>query len=362
MANPDSQESKYWKLMSELKQKIVDGTYQAGDKMPSENELAAFYQVSRHTVRKALAILEHEGYIYAVHGKGTFCSEMMRHVQPSKNIAVVTTYLSDYIFPRVIQGIDDVLTGAGYSIILKNTKNSRTREAECLQDLLNKGVDGAIIEPSKSQIFCRHMNLYEQLEKLHIPYVFIQGCFPQMSDKPHVLMNDCLGGYMITKYLIDRGHKDIVGVFKADDMQGQNRHKGYVKALQEAGMLYDPDKVVWFHTEDRRIHPYETVRSMVAEKKSMDAVVCYNDQTAQQVIRALQEEGLRIPEDISVTGYDNSSLANREGLRLTTIDHPQEKLGAMAANLLLSMIKNDGREEGESVLIQPVLVEGNSCK
>ena len=55
MANPDSQESKYWKLMSELKQKIVDGTYQAGNKMPSENELAAFYQVSRHTVRKALA-------------------------------------------------------------------------------------------------------------------------------------------------------------------------------------------------------------------------------------------------------------------------------------------------------------------
>ena len=76
MANPDSQESKYWKLMSELKQKIIDGTYQAGDKMSSENELAAFYQVSRYTVRKALAILEHEGYIYAVHGKGTFCSEM----------------------------------------------------------------------------------------------------------------------------------------------------------------------------------------------------------------------------------------------------------------------------------------------
>ena len=76
MANPDSQESKYWKLMNELKQKIVDDTYQAGDKMPSENGLAAFYQVSRHTVRKALAILEHEGYIYAIHGKGTFCSEM----------------------------------------------------------------------------------------------------------------------------------------------------------------------------------------------------------------------------------------------------------------------------------------------
>ena len=76
------------------------------------------YQVSRQTVRKALAILQNEGYIYAEHGRGTFCSEMMRHAHPSKNIAVVTTYLSDYIFPRVIQGIDDVLTGAGYSIVL----------------------------------------------------------------------------------------------------------------------------------------------------------------------------------------------------------------------------------------------------
>ena len=333
---------KYQELMEQLRLQIVSGEIAPGQKLPSENTLSAQYQVSRQTVRKALAILQNEGYIYAEHGRGTFCSEMMRHAHPSKNIAVVTTYLSDYIFPRVIQGIDDVLTGAGYSIVLKNTKNSRTREAECLQEILSKDIDGVIIEPSKSQIFCRHMNLYEQLEKSHIPYVFIQGCFPQMKDKPHVLLDDFQGGYMITKYLTDHGHKNIVGVFKADDMQGQNRHKGYVRALQEAGILYDPDKVVWFHTE-------------------MDAVVCYNDQTAQLVIRALQEEGLRIPEDVSVTGYDNSSLADQQGLRLTTIDHPQEKLGAMAAELLLSMIQNGEKEEGDSVLIQPMLIEGNSC-
>lgn len=358
---------KYQELMEQLRAQIRSGQIQPGQKLPSENTLSAAYQVSRQTVRKALAILQNEGYIYAEHGRGTFCSGMVRHTHTSKNIAVVTTYLMDYIFPRVIQGIDDVLTEAGYSIVLKNTKNSRTREAACLQELLGKDIDGVIIEPSKSQIFCRHRNLYEQLEELHIPYVFIQGCFPQMLDKPHVLMDDCQGGYMITHYLIEHGYRSIVGIFKADDMQGQNRHKGYVRALQEAGILYDPDRVVWFHTEDRKIHPYEAVRGMARTmrengQETVDAVVCYNDQTAQLVVRALREEGFRIPQDIAVTGYDNSSLANMDGLHLTTIDHPQEKLGAMAAQLLLSMIQNGGREEGERVLIQPRLVEGNSSQ
>jgi GntR family transcriptional regulator of arabinose operon len=132
---------KYQELTEQLRLQIVSGEIAPGQKLPSENTLSAQYQVSRQTVRKALAILQNEGYIYAEHGRGTFCSEMMRHAHPSKNIAVVTTYLSDYIFPRVIQGIDDVLTGAGYSIVLKNTKNSRTREAECLQEILSKDID-----------------------------------------------------------------------------------------------------------------------------------------------------------------------------------------------------------------------------
>ena len=212
--------------MEDLKEKILSGEFKAGDKLPSENELSRSDQISRQTVRKALSILENAGYIYAEHGRGTFCSELVHHSGNSHNIAVVTTYLSDYIFPRVIQGIDSVLTGHGYSIILKNTKNSRSQEAKCLEELLQKDIDGIIIEPSKSQIYCKHMNLYQKLEDYHIPYVFIQGCFSKMNDKPQVLMDDCKGGYLITKYLIETGHKNIIGVFKSDDTQGQNRHKG----------------------------------------------------------------------------------------------------------------------------------------
>ena len=93
----------------------------------------------------------------------------------SKNIAVVTTYLSDYIFPRLIQGIEQVLTANGYSIMLKTTRNSRAVEARCMEELLSKNIDGLIIEPSKTQISCRHTSLYDQMDEYGIPYVFIQG-------------------------------------------------------------------------------------------------------------------------------------------------------------------------------------------
>lgn len=166
---------KYYDLMEDLRKQIVSGKIKPGEKLPSENELSGTYQVSRQTVRKALQILQNEGYIYAEHGRGTFCSEMARRTGETKNIAVVTTYLSDYIFPRVIQGIDKVLTENGYSILLKNTRNSRNMEAKCLEELLQKGIDGLIIEPSKSQIFCKHINLYQTHDEYRIPYVFIQA-------------------------------------------------------------------------------------------------------------------------------------------------------------------------------------------
>ncbi len=355
---------KYFNLMEDLRQQILSGTIKPGGKIPSENELSRDYNVSRQTVRKALQILQNEGYVYAEHGRGTFCSEMMRHRKKSKNIAVVTTYLSDYIFPRMIQGIDQVLTENGYSILLKNTKNSRQLEAKCLEELLQKDIDGLIIEPSKSQILCKHCNLYERLDEYKIPYVFIQGIHAQLRDRPHILLDDCRGGYLVTNYLISLGHRRIAGVFKADDMQGQNRHKGYVQALTEAGIPYDPDLVVWFYTEDRKTHAYEKIKQMADERaeRPFDAVVSYNDQIAMQVLKALEEKGIDVPAEVSVTGYDNSYLATNCRVPLTTVTHPQEKLGETAAQLLLSLIRKEKEEKLEKqILMEPELVIRESC-
>ncbi|HIT91267.1 MAG TPA: GntR family transcriptional regulator [Candidatus Merdenecus merdavium] len=363
--------TKYVMLVEELRASMLRGDIKSGDKLPSENQLSTQYNISRHTVRKALAILENEGLIVAYHGKGTYCSNRVRQLKPSKNIAVITTYISDYIFPRLIQGIDRVLTEDGYSIILKNTRNSRMNEAKCLEDILSKDIDGLIIEPSKSQIICRHKHLYDLLDEYKIPYVFIQGIYPQMKHKPHIIMDDCKGGYLLTKYLIELGHKHIIGIFKADDTQGSERHRGYVKALQEAGRLYDPQMVIWFHTEDRMSKPVLSLDMIIGEGRPFDGVVCYNDEIALEIIKLLQKRGMSVPKEVSVTGYDNSFLAENLGVKLTTIAHPQEKLGEMAAEMLLNEIQEIRHGDGERItkactskiqLIEPELILRDSCK
>ena len=175
-------------------------------------------------------------------------------------------------------------------------------------------------------------------------------------------MDDVRGGYLVTQYLLELGHRRITGFFKADDIQGINRHKGYVKALQEAGISYDPDAVVWFHTEDRKSKPAMMVREMVRSGNLPDGIVCYNDQIAVQVIETLEACGLKVPEDISVTGYDNSLYAQR-GTGITTIAHPQEKLGEMAAELILEKIAGVPEEDSKvERMIQPELIIRGSCR
>ena len=350
------------KLVDDLKRQIMSGEIRPGDKISSENVLAKEYDISRQTVRKAIDILRNEGFLYAEHGRGTFCSDMIKQEGNSGNIAVVMTYLSDYIFPYIIRGIDEVLEKEEYSILLKSTHNYRKVEAKCLEELVKKNIDGLIIEPSKSQIAFKNHDIFSMLERYRVPFVFVQGVYHGMEDKPYVLLDDEKGGYLITKHLIELGHKRIVGVFKADDRQGQNRHSGYVRALQEAGIWYDPSLVVWFHTEDMQSLPREMIQEIV-KKEQIDAVVSYNDRIAIQIVNALEEVGIRIPEDISVTGFYDSEFAKNLKVPLTTIKHPQRKIGEAAAELLIKLIKGYAVEEDKlHIIMEPELVVRDSTR
>lgn len=351
--------TKYETIIKDLKKAINSGKYAKDEKIPSENALSAKYGVSRQTVRKALIALEEEGLVYAVHGSGTYASPRATRGVTTKNVAVVSTYMSDYIFPRVIQGINRVMDENGYSILLKTTNNSRHGEALAMEELLSKNIDGMIIEPSQSAISCQHQVLYDQLDAVGIPYVFIQGCYEAMLDRPHVMLDDVEGGRLITTHLIELGHKRITGIFKADDVQGVLRHKGYVMALQAAGIPYDPELIVWYHTKDRNQKPMEGLLRILESGHGCDAVVCYNDEIASDIITGLRNRGRSVPHDISVTGFDNSLIAQNKGI--TTVAHPQEELGRVAAETLVSLIEGKISKKDACILLEPVLVPGKTC-
>ena len=88
-----------------------------------------------------------------------------------------------------------MLTGRGYSIILKNTENSQQNEAACMADVMTKNIDGMIIEASKSEIFCGNLSQYQALECMNVPYIFIEGIYHSLKDRPSILMNDEEGGF-----------------------------------------------------------------------------------------------------------------------------------------------------------------------
>ncbi len=341
-----SNNSKYYKLMEYLRDEMLSGRIMPGDKIPSENELAEKFSLSRHTVRKSIAILANEGLLYTEQGRGTFSSGALRKIRDSRNIGVITTYISEYIFPQVINGIDEVLSQNGYSIILKNTGNDCRKELACLKDILGKDIAGLIVEPTRSALYTQNIKYYQTLDRYGIPYVFIHGYYEQLGQKPCVMLDDTAGMYELVMYLAKIGHHNICGVFKADDVQGLNRHKGYVKALSDSGLQYDADKVIWFHTEDKKTKPFAALEAMIAQGVGIDAVACYNDEIAFETVMLLLKIGKKVPEDISVTGFDDSYLAESCPVKLTTVMHPKKELGRRAAELVLELIPQGMAEDG----------------
>lgn len=359
----ERKEAKYYKLKEYLKEEILMGRIKPGEQIPSESTLAEMFSISRHTVRKAISMLINEGYLQSEHGRGTYCLDRSKKRSDSRIIGVVTTYISEYIFPKVIQGIDSVLSKNGYSIILKNTNNDTVKERSCLEDMLERNVEGLIIEPTKSALFSPNLELYNALDKHNIPYVFIHGYYQKLEDKPRVILDDAAGMYAAVRYLAELGHKNIAGIFKADDIQGLNRHKGYARALADSGLRYNPDWVVWFHTEDKEIKPVNEIKALIRPDFGIDAVACYNDEIAFMVFQLVEGMGLKVPDDISITGFDDSYLSANCPVKLTTVTHPKEKLGEMAAELLLQMLKNKGQGElSTRNEIMPELVIKESCK
>ncbi|MEH7545779.1 MULTISPECIES: GntR family transcriptional regulator [Bacillaceae] len=367
-----AQKTKYNMVKEKITEWITSGKVQPGEKIYSENELVKMFGVSRHTVRQAVGDLVHEGWLYREQGAGTFCSNKL--LQPNvesemispikslntngKNIGVITTYISDYIFPSIIKGIESYLTAQGYSLTFACTDNDVEKEKQCLQTMLSRNIDGLIVEPTRSSNYNPNIHYYLQLEQNNIPYLMINQFYSQLMP-PHIIMNDEHGGFIATEHLINLGHEKIIGLFKTDDLQGVNRMQGFIRAFREHNLPFFPDMVITYTTEEKDNNLVEQLQQFFTTDDKPTAIVCYNDQLALQVLFMLRGIGLSVPEDVSIVGYDDSSLAEATDVKLTSVTHPKMDMGIEAAKWIVSAVEKRGSIE-HSTIYEPELVIRNS--
>lgn len=336
--------TKYQRVADDLLSKILSGTYGIGEAIPTENKLCELYSVSRHTVRQAIGLLVQKGYLRSEKGSGTFVLDYSASAKAlnssSKKIGVITTYISDYIFPNIIEGIEEVLREKGYSLLLCATQNDSKQEEVCLKQLIEQWVDGFLVEPTSSSQYNPNLAYYSQLTESGIPIYFLNAYY-DLLDLPYTSVDDYQSGYLATEYLIQNGHNHTALITKLDDIQGKLRMKGFIKAHEVAKIPFNPADIVTFTTQNQTKVVLDFVRDVLQSDNPPSAVVCYNDQIASLLIRLAKEVGLDVPGDFSIVSHDDSFLAEAQGI--TSIKHPKNELGRAAALQLVNALEKADR-------------------
>lgn len=354
----DNDKTKYQELIDYIQKQIDSGKLIPGQKLTSENALTRQFGISRQTVRKAISILEEQGLVKRVQGSGTYlCDKRKEGLAGRNRIAVVTTYVDSYIFPKIIQGIEKALFERGFSVQISFTNNTLERERSVLSDIIDRDdVAGVIVEGTKSGLPNPNIPLYRKLQERKIPLIFINTYYPEL-DAPHVSLDDVQAARKAVDYLIGKGHRNIGAILKLDDGQGRQRYLGYLQAMDQANLTVTDSRMVWIDTDESKQLAYCKDKIM-NRLESCTALFCYNDQIAFQLIRMLSDHGISVPERVSVVSIDDADLAIHSEVPITSLPHPKEKLGAKAAELLLYMI--DTGKKAESFEFDTRVIERSS--
>lgn len=333
--------SKYFRLAAALRTDIREGVYRGSNRLPTEMQLAAQYNVSRQTVRQALALLASEGLIEKRQGSGSHILDSTAQMA-GNNIAIVTSYVNDYIFPSLLQNAQSVLDTNNYSTLVYSTQNQLCREREVLYSLLEHPVRGLLIEGVKTALPNPNLDLYHRLQKMGIPMVFLHGSYPSLH-AACVSDDNEGGGYQAVQYLVQKGHTKIGGIFKSDDIQGHQRYFGFLSALRDMNLPFPDEQILWYSTEDRHdlldLGQRDWLNRFIQMAcKDCTALICYNDEIAYPLIQMLLSAGLRVPQDIAVVSFDNSYYSDMGAVQITSFSHNAGKMGHLAAQSLLDLI------------------------
>ncbi|MGF7452316.1 HTH-type transcriptional repressor PurR [Pasteurella bettyae] len=276
-------------------------------------------------------------------------------VNTTKSIGMVVTTSEAPYFAEIIHAVEEQCYRQGYSLFLCNTQNDPDKVKNHLEMLAKKRVDGVLVMCSEYLDDSRHA-----LKDFSYMPMVVMDWGPVNPDTDLILDNSFEGGYLAGKHLVENGHKKI-GYLSAElkKVTAKQRYQGFMKALSEANVTMNPDWLFEgsFEPEDG----YECMNKLLAMENKPTAVFCCNDIMALGAISAIADKGLRVPDDISVIGYDNVHSSRFFAPPLTTIHQSKARLGERALKLLFERISNKEAKR-ETIEIHPELVVRKSVK
>lgn len=273
----------------------------------------------------------------------------------TRTIGLLVTQSTNPFFAEVVHGVENYCYKQGYTLIMCNTEGNITKQRDYLRMLAEKRVDGLLV--MCSDLTSELLALLER--KADLPMV-IMDWGPESPHTDKIIDNSEEGGYLATKYLLECGHKDIACLTgHIDKMACKERIHGYYRALAEYNVTPNEDWVLEGDFECEQA--MKLAERVIAMEKRPTAIFCFNDIMALAVMSKFQQHGIKVPEDISVIGYDNIELAPYFSPPLTTIHQPKRRVGKTAVEILLERIKDKDHEK-RTFEMTPILVERSSVK
>lgn len=350
-------------MAAQLEEEIRNRTLPPGKKIPTEDELALQYGMSRNTVRQAVQMLVNQGFLVKIQGSGTFVAERAKSPRAVKKgvvnnrcIGVVMNQVNSYIFPSVLTGISDYLLEQDYYMVIRMTFNEIATEERVLTELLAADVAGFIIEPARSGLPLANRRQFQQIRESR-PCVLLHASMPEFGFAS--IDNSNIEGFAnVVDYLAAKGHRDIALLSKSDEQSGDNRFLGYVTGLQRNGIAVKEGRVLWYTDEDMEdMFSDANAHRVLKTIRDCTAAMCFNDELARKFLLFLEKHGIAVPEKMSVVGFDDMQQGQIT-TPLTTIAHPKEKMGRVAAQAILALI--DDPEADVSHRFEPRLIERNT--
>jgi LacI family transcriptional regulator len=274
----------------------------------------------------------------------------------TKVIGVVVQEVATEFGSQAIRGIHDELGRCGYQMLLSSGSSSPEQERLGLAMLLERSVDGLIVVDAQHHAA---EGPPDELESARVPVVFVNRRLPSSATACFVGPDDVFGGYLATEHLIGHGHRRIAYIAGPAEWQASwDRLDGYRRALADYGLAFDEGLV---RRGDWAIDSgYEATASLLDLPEPPTAIFVANDVMAAGAIDAARAQGLRLPDDLALVGFDAREMSRYLRPALTTVTRPTYELGRTAASLLVERVMKL-RSGTSTVSVRGRLVYRASC-